>query len=434
MAMSQLLQSQARLAVSFLHHTRRTMRTVRTVQTVLETARETSVSERLAQYKDEDLAPVDRLVIGAGVVGLAVGRQLAQRSGSTLVVDKNRQFGMETSSRNSEVIHAGIYYPKDSLRTKLCIEGKRRLYAYCQQQGVAHQRVGKWVVAQGAEQLEYLHTLHSHCAELNVPTEIISSAVAHKEEPLVRADAALVSPTTGIVDSHEFMAALLRELTDSGGTFAPNTSVVAIQRDQGSYRVLVTTGDPETPFMAIRASVVVNAAGLWADRVANMLVPDSHPWREQYRLHFAKGRYYVLGAGASARLRIRRLVYPVPDKNVVSLGTHLTLDLAGAIRFGPDVEWTTSNGDYAPEGGAPIAKVVRAINAYLPAVRSEDLSLGYTGIRPKLQHPGGAFRDFVVREESDAGMPGFVNLVGLESPGLTSSLAIASMVDTILHQ
>ncbi|KAJ2817386.1 hypothetical protein GGI24_005411 [Coemansia furcata] len=393
----------------------------------------TSASERLAQYKDEDLTMVDHLVIGAGVVGLAVGRQLVQRSGSTLVVDKNRQFGMETSSRNSEVIHAGIYYPKDSLRTKVCIEGKNRLYAYCQQQGISHQRVGKWVVAQGAEQVEYLHTLRRHCAEVGVPAEIISSEVARKKEPLVRADAALVSPTTGIVDSHGFMSAMLRDLTDSGGTFAPNTSVVAIQRDRDSYRVLVTTGDAETPFMAIRAPIVVNAAGLWADRVANMLVSDSHPWREQYRLHFAKGRYYVLDAGASARLGVRRLVYPVPDKNVVSLGTHLTLDLGGAIRFGPDVEWTSSNTNYESEGGAPIEEVVRAINAYLPAVRSEDLGLGYTGIRPKLQRPGGAFCDFVIREESDANMAGFVNLIGLESPGLTSSLAIATMVDKILH-
>ncbi|KAJ1817037.1 hypothetical protein LPJ60_005042, partial [Coemansia sp. RSA 2675] len=393
----------------------------------------TSAAERLAQYKDEDLTMVDHLVIGAGVVGLAAGRQLAQRSGSTLVVDKNRQFGMETSSRNSEVIHAGIYYPRDSLRTRVCIEGKHRLYEYCQRQGVSHQRVGKWVVAQGNEQLEYLYALRRHCAELGVPAEIIGSAAALKEEPLVRADAALVSPTTGIVDSHELMSALLRDLAESGGTFAPNTSVVAMQRDRGSYKVLVTTGDPETPFMAIRAPVVVNAAGLWADRIANMLVPDSHPWREQYRLHFAKGRYYVLDAGTSARLRVRRLVYPVPDKNIVSLGTHLTLDLAGSIRFGPDVEWTASNTNYEPEGGAPIEEVVRAINTYLPAVRSEDLGLGYTGIRPKLQRPGGAFCDFVIREESGAGMPGFVNLVGLESPGLTSSMAIASMVDRILH-
>ncbi|KAJ2741120.1 hypothetical protein GGI20_005407 [Coemansia sp. BCRC 34301] len=401
---------------------------------VLTASLEASAPERLAQYKDEDITQVDRLVIGAGVVGLAVGRQLAQRGGSTLVVDKNRQFGMETSSRNSEVIHAGIYYPKDSLRTKLCIDGKHQLYAYCRQQGIAHRRVGKWVVAQGTEQLEYLDALHHHCADLGVPAEIISKEIANREEPLIRADAALVSPTTGIVDSHEFMSALLRELTDSGGTFAPNTSAIAIQRDQdSSYRVLVTTGDSGTPFMAVRAPVVVNAAGLWADHVANMLVPDQHPWREQYRLHFAKGRYYTLDAGASARLRVRRLVYPVPDKNIVSLGTHLTLDLAGAIRFGPDVEWVASNEDYAPEGGAPISKVVKAINAYLPDVRSEDLSLGYTGIRPKLQHQGGAFCDFVVREESGAGMPGFVNLIGLESPGLTSSLAIAAMVDKALH-
>ncbi|KAJ2900902.1 hypothetical protein IWW38_000277 [Coemansia aciculifera] len=396
-------------------------------------AQESSASERLTECKEEDFTSVDRLIIGAGVVGLAVGRQLAQRGGSTLVVDKNRQFGMETSSRNSEVIHAGIYYPQDSLKTKLCIEGKHRLYAYCQQQGIEHRKVGKWVVAQGAEQIEYLHGLRRHCNELNVPAEIISATMAHKEEPMVRADAALVSPTTGIVDSHEFMASLLRELTDSGGTFAPNTSVVAMQRDLDAYKVLVTTGDPETPFMAIRAPVVVNAAGLWADRIANMLVPDSHPWRQQYRLHFAKGRYYVLDAKASARLGIRRLVYPVPDRNVVSLGTHLTLDLAGTIRFGPDVEWTASNDDYAPEGGAPIPDVVQAINMYLPAVRSEDLCLGYTGIRPKLQHPGGAFRDFVVREESDMGMPGLVNLIGIESPGLTSSLAIATMVDGMLH-
>ncbi|KAJ2464727.1 hypothetical protein GGI02_004907 [Coemansia sp. RSA 2322] len=375
-------------------------------------------------------AVVDYLVIGGGVVGLAVGRRLAQRGGSTLVVEKNRRFGMETSSRNSEVIHAGIHYPRESLRTRLCIEGRERLYAYCQQQGVAHRRVGKWVVAQGDAQVARLDALLAHCGAVGVAAELIGGARVRREEPLVRADAALVSPTTGIVDSHALMAALLRDLTDAGGDFACCARVVGMQKRDaaGLYRAEVATGDAAAPVMGVRAPVVVNAAGLWADRVAAMLVPGA------FRLHFARGRYYVLAPGAP-RLRVRRLVYPVPaGAHAESLGTHLTLDLAGNIRFGPDVEWTDANDDYAPgPAPPPIARAARAIAAYLPAVRPEHLVLGDIGIRPKLQRPAGPFCDFAVRDEAPAGMPGFINLVGIESPGLTASLAIAAMVDQILH-
>ncbi|KAI8324759.1 FAD dependent oxidoreductase [Martensiomyces pterosporus] len=380
------------------------------------------------------MACVDHLVIGAGVVGLAVGRRLAQRSGtSTLVVEKNRQFGMETSSRNSEVIHGGIYYPKDSLRTRLCIDGKNMLYAYCKQHGIPHQKVGKWVVAQSEGQSEYLHNLAQHCSDLGVPAQIIGQKEAQVQEPFVRAQTALVSPTTGIIDAHAYMSALQHDVLESGGDFAPNTEVVAIEKeptDSSGYRVLVSTNDPDTPFMAIKAGVVVNAAGLWADRVAGMLVSDDHEWRTKYRLHFAKGRYYTY---SGSRIKVGRLIYPVPDKHITSLGTHLTIDMGGAIRFGPDFEWISSNTDYAVKGGQSLSDVAAAVSDYLPSIRLEDLGLGYTGIRPKLQPPGGKFHDFVVQEESAAGMPGFVNLVGIESPGLTSSLAIAQMVERILY-
>ncbi|KAJ2395347.1 hypothetical protein GGI23_004341 [Coemansia sp. RSA 2559] len=389
--------------------------------------------DRLAAISDEDMAEVDHLVIGAGVVGLAVGRQLSQRAGtSTLVVEKNERLGMETSSRNSEVIHAGIYYPQDSLRTRLCIEGKQALYEYCAQRNIPHQTVGKWVVAQTDAQAEYLHELEAHCKSLGVPAEIIGESQALRIEPQVRARRVLVSPTTGIVDSHAFMAALHGDLLDNGADLATNSQVVAIGTEGGSYRVLVATSDPDMPFMALRAGVVVNAAGLWADRIAGLLVPESHPWHAQYRLHFAKGRYYMYTPHSSS-IRVSRLIYPVPDKNITSLGTHLTIDMGGAMRFGPDLQWIESNSDYATSDDPTLREnAARSIAQFLPGIGAADLSPGYTGIRPKLQSRGGAFRDFVIAEESDAGFPGFVNLVGIESPGLTASLALASMVSRLV--
>ncbi|KAJ2781384.1 hypothetical protein H4R18_002914 [Coemansia javaensis] len=392
----------------------------------------TTAAERLAGWAAEDLACVDHLVIGGGVVGLAVGRQLAARPGrTTLVVEKNRHCGMETSSRNSEVIHAGIYYPRDSLRTRLCIEGKRLLYEYCERRRIPHRRTGKWVVAQDDAQTEYLHRLERHCAALGVPAHIIGRREIAAAEPLVRARAALASPTSGIVDSHALMAALRQDLADRGADCAPCAEVVALCRDHAAagYRALVATGDAAAPLMAVRAATVVNAAGLWADRVASMLAPPGHAWHTQYKLHFAKGRYYTYASGTGPA--VRRLVYPVPDRNVTTLGTHLTIDMAGAVRFGPDIEWVASNTDYTTAGGPPLDQAAAAIAEYLPGIRAADLVPDYAGIRPKLQPPGGAFRDFVVREESDAGFPGFVNLIGIESPGLTSSLAIAQLVDRL---
>ncbi|KAJ1834719.1 hypothetical protein LPJ63_001722 [Coemansia sp. RSA 2711] len=384
-----------------------------------------SAAQQLAARADD--AQVDCLVIGGGVVGLAAARQLAARADSSvLVVEKNDSVGAETSSRNSEVIHAGIFYPRDSLRTQLCIEGKRLLYAYCQERRIPHARVGKWVVARDAGQEQQLQRLAAHCADVGVPARMVGRAQAARDEPCVRAHAVLDSPTTGIVDSHALLAALRADLEASGGDVALRAEVLALSHDAAGFRALVSTGDRDAPLMAVRAGAVVNAAGLWADRVACMLDPDA--WASEYRLHFAKGRYFAYTGPA----RVRRLVYPLPDRHVTSLGTHLTLDLAGTMRFGPDLEWVPTNTDYSVDS-APIARVAAAVAAYLPSVRPEHLAPGYAGIRPKLQSPGGRFRDFVVREESAAGFPRLVNLVGIESPGLTASLAIARLVDRLLH-
>ncbi|KAJ2507656.1 hypothetical protein H4217_008742 [Coemansia sp. RSA 1939] len=405
--------------------------------------------EKLASVRSEDTTSVDHLVIGAGVVGLAVGRRLSQRTGtSTLVVDKNERLGMETSSRNSEVIHAGIYYPPDSLRTRLCIEGKNALYEYCTRHNVPHKKVGKWVVAQNDAQAEYLHVLEAHCRKIGVPAEIISGSQARRIEPQVHAEKeVLVSPTSGIVDSHSFMAALHGDIVDNGGDLATSSCVVAIsadgvgdgtssgknRRSAGGYRVLIATNDPDTPFMALSAGVVINAAGLWADRIAGLLVPDiTHPWHTRYRLHYAKGRYYMYTPHESS-IRVGRLVYPVPDKEITSLGTHLTIDLGGSMRFGPDLEWVSSNTDYSTSNDPALLETTAySIAQYLPGIGMADLSAAYAGIRPKLQSPGGAFRDFVVQEESADGFPGFINLLGIESPGLTAALAIGRMVDQLV--
>ncbi|KAJ2805796.1 hypothetical protein H4R20_001948, partial [Coemansia guatemalensis] len=318
----------------------------------------------------------------------------------------------------------------------LCIEGKNLLYDYCRQRAVPQAKIGKWVVAQDDPQTESLHSLAHHCADIGVPAQLLSGDRVAAEEPCVRARAVLASPTTGIVDSHALMLALLQDLRDRGADYAPCAEVIAIHAEPGGgYRALVATGDSDTPYMAVRARAVVNAAGLWADRIAHMLVPDTHEWRSKYRLHFARGCYYAYTPAAGATpVKVRRLVYPIPDKHATSLGTHLTLDMAGAIRFGPDLEWISSNSDYAVDSAANLQGVAAdAIATYLPQIRAQDLTPDYAGIRPKLQSPGGAFHDFVVQEESAAGFPAFVNLIGIESPGLTASLAIARMVDGLLH-
>ncbi|MEQ1685726.1 MAG: NAD(P)/FAD-dependent oxidoreductase [Burkholderiaceae bacterium] len=363
---------------------------------------------------------VDAVVVGAGVVGLAVGRALAQRGLETLVLERADLIGSVTSSRNSEVIHAGIYYATGSLKARLCVQGREALYAYCDTHGVEHRRCGKLLVATTEAQRAKLAQIQS-LAALNGVTDLrlLNADEVHALEPEVHAVAALLSPSTGIVDSHGFMLALQGDLEGAGGALVLRAPVDGIDT-RGERLVLDVGGDAPMP---LAARFVVNAAGLWAPHIAKLtlgLAPQHMP-----TARFAKGNYFSL----AARAPFSHLIYPIPQD--AGLGVHLTLDLAGQARFGPDVEWidpaTPDDIDYRVDA-ARAAAFEADIRTYWPGLPQNALQPAYSGVRPKLQGPGEPAHDFVLQGPADHGVPGLMNLFGIESPGLTASLALADEV------
>jgi L-2-hydroxyglutarate oxidase LhgO len=358
---------------------------------------------------------VDAVVIGAGVVGLAVARALALRGLETLVLEGERAIGTGTSSRNSEVVHAGIYYPPGSLKARLCVRGRQLLYGFCSTHGVPHARCGKFIVATAQAQLATLEQLHATGRANGVEgLEMITARAAQAAEPALACVAALASAATGIVDSHALMLALQGDFEAAGGLLAFDAPVLAGGPGAGGLRLEVGGAQP----MALEAGLVVNAAGLHAPALAarfDGLAPGSVP-----RAWFAKGSYY----GLAGRSPFSRLIYPVPEPG--GLGVHLTLDLGGQARFGPDVEWVDRI-DYAVDP-ARAAGFAEAIRRYWPGLPAGALQPGYAGIRPKISGPGEPPADFVIQDARVHGLPGLVNLFGIESPGLTASLAIAEEV------
>ncbi|CAO3688155.1 unnamed protein product [Umbelopsis vinacea] len=371
---------------------------------------------------------VDNLVIGGGVVGLAIAERLARTRSTetTILVERNGRIGEETSSRNSEVIHAGLYYPESSLKTRLCIKGKNMLYDLLQTTNIPYKKVGKWVVAENEDQTTYIKDLHEKSKRIGVPTFFMTSEEAHKEEPEVRAHSVLVSPTTGIIDSHSFMEYLESSVNSSGGDIALGSQVRSIRTATGGgYLVEVATPPSSATATLVFAKHVFNSAGLHADKIANMLIPNS------YKLYYAKGQYF----GYRKKSPVRRLIYPCPEKNLAGLGTHLTIDMAGRCKFGPDVSYIQDWADYSvADDDVKLEQFVQAVQKYYPNVDKHSLYADYAGIRPKLAGPGGPFQDFIIREESEAGFNNFFNLIGIESPGLTSSLAIAEHVVDLMDK
>lgn len=329
-----------------------------------------------------------------------------------------------------QVIHAGIYYPESSLKTKLCVEGREMLYDLCEKQQIPYRKVSKWILAQDKDQYDTVQNLHKKAKRLDIPTRWISRGEAERLEPSVRAQAGILESTeTGIVDSHSLMAYLHADFEDKGGTTAlmsPVTNIDLVsQGDGGGYRIF-TDEKGEDEDSAIVVDSVVNSAGLFACDVSNMVLPPSR----HRKPFFAKGNYFSY---ASSDPKPKRLLYPTPKPGLGGLGTHLTLDLTGRIRFGPDVEWVDGPDDYAPNS-ARLKEAIQEIKTYLPDLKEEAIDLDYAGIRPKLNDVGAAmggrgFQDFVIQEEE--GFKGFINLLGIESPGLTSSLAIARLVGSL---
>jgi D-amino-acid oxidase len=364
-------------------------------------------------------ADIDVLVIGAGVVGLAAARACAQAGRATLVAEAAGAVGQGVSARSSEVIHAGVYYPPGSLKARLCVEGRALLYDYCAARGVAHRRCGKIIVAQNASDAPRLAALAARAQANGVTLEPLSRADLARLEPALRGAAGLLSPQTGIVDTHGLMLALQGDCEAAGAAFAFRTPMESARVDGDGLVVAFGGAEP----MRLRARHVVIAAGLSSPRLARAvegLRPHSAP-----RAFFAKGSYFSL----ARRSPFSRLVYPLPEPG--GLGVHLTLDLAGRARFGPDVEWLDAADESALDYAVDPARAARfyaAIRAYWPDLREGELRADYAGVRPKIAGPDDGEADFLIHDARDHGAPGLVALYGVESPGLTSALAIGAHV------
>lgn len=363
-------------------------------------------------------------IIGAGVVGLAVASELSLRSRHVLVVERNERHGMETSSRNSEVIHAGIYYQPGSLKAVLCTEGRDLLYRLCGAKGISHNRCGKLITAVAEGELPRLEGLIRTGRENGVNLQMLSADDARALEPNIRTVGAIHSPDTGVVSVHELMDYFLHAARERGVTMLFRSEVVGIRKTEGGFAVGIREQQGRSEFTSEK---VINAAGLYADAIAGSAGIDIDA--AGYRLSWAKGSYVAV-APSKAGL-VSRLVYPVPQNE--GLGIHAVKDWGGRLKFGPDVEYLDEKvADYRVDD-SKVRSFAAAIRRILPSITEEDLAPDMAGIRPKLQKRGEPPRDFVIRHEVDRGVEGLVNLIGIDSPGLTASPAIARLVARLLQ-
>jgi len=358
---------------------------------------------------------VDAVVVGAGVVGLAVARALATAGHEVIVLERHGLIGSETSSRNSEVIHAGIYYPTGSLKARLCVAGKHQLYAYCEERGIPHRRCGKLIVATSEAQTGELARIRQKAAENGVTDlEFWEGPRARTLEPALSCTAALWSPSTGIIDSHALMLAYQGDLEDAGGMIAFNARLDHARVTEDGFTLRIGGAEP----MELACRILVNSSGLEAPALARRI--EGYDPALAPEAHYCKGNYYRL-AGKSP---FSRLIYPVPE--AAGLGVHVTIDMAGQSRFGPDTEWVETI-DYAVDPRRADV-FYEAVRRYWPALPDHALTPDYAGIRPKLHPAGEPAADFVIQNPADHAVPGLVQLFGIESPGLTASPAIATAV------
>jgi len=368
-----------------------------------------------------DSFQTDVVVIGAGVIGLAIARALALGGRAVTILEKNARIGEETSARNSEVIHAGIYYPSGSLKARLCVEGRHLLYDFCESRKIAHEKLGKLIVATHTGQDEQLGRLLRQAEENGVDDlRKMSRAEVAALEPELSTCGGVFSPSTGIIDSHQYMLALLGEAEASGASLARNSEVTGIDKTSDGFKLAVRNAGEQ---VTLKARTLVNSAGLWATRIAGLVqglasrfVPETY---------LAKGNYVTL----TARNPFHHLIYPVPEPG--GLGVHLTIDMAGTGRFGPNVEWLSIHDPAAIDYSvSPALTEIFAprIAEYWPKVTAGMLAPGYSGVRPKVGGPQDPNADFRIEGPATHGLDGLVNLFGIESPGLTASLAIAERV------
>lgn len=362
---------------------------------------------------------VNITIIGAGVIGLSIATELSKRFQDILVIERHNTFGQETSSRNSEVIHAGIYYAEDSLKAKTCVEGNGLLYEFCTKHNIAHKRIGKLIVANNGQERKDLENLfkqgHANGAKR---LEFLGKDRIKQLEPHIEAESAIYSPDTGIVDTHSFMKTLASQFKSRQGMIAYNTQVTVIEPARDGY--IVNTKENDKLF----TRTLINCAGLCCDKISRILGLK----KEEYNLKYCKGDYFRVSANKSKL--VNRLIYPVPKKHGSGLGIHATLDLAGSLRLGPDEEYIEElNYDIDPKKAGVFYENVRR---FLPFIEAKDLNPDMAGIRPKLQGPDEGSRDFIIKEEADNGFFGFINLIGIESPGFTACLSIARLVRDLI--
>jgi L-2-hydroxyglutarate oxidase LhgO len=364
---------------------------------------------------------VNTTIIGAGAVGLAIAEKITEEHQNVFLIEKHSTFGQETSSRNSEVIHAGIYYPQGSLKAKLCLEGKRLLYEYCDKHDVPYKKCGKLIVATTGEEIRIIEGVRQTAIKNGVHdlVEMEKEEIALME-PAIFALKALYSPSTGIIDSHSLMKRYETNYINNGGEVVYGSEVIAIKRIENGYKI--TLRDADGKIYSFTSGIVINSAGLTSDVVSEMVgISD-----DKLKIVFCKGEYFRINPPKNRLLN--RLIYPVPHPNLEHIGVHVTVDMAGGVKLGPDVRYLETNiYDYRLTASKQEAFYLSA-KKFLPFLEFDDIAPEMAGIRPKLQKPGEPLRDYYIEEEGRRGFPGFINLIGMESPALTSSLAIAVYV------
>lgn len=369
----------------------------------------------------------DIVVIGAGAVGLAIARQLSVNH-SVVVFERNTSFGMETSSRSSEVIHAGIYYPAGSIKSKLCVRGNQLIYKYCKEKNIPYRKCGKYIIAVDENESERLDALYTK-AKKNQVNGIRYADIDElkSQEPNIKARRALFSESTGIIDSHNFMYSLSADIINNKADIIYNHSVKKIEKIDGGFALKVETPDGQN--YEITTKYVINSGGLDSDLIAESAGIDID--KAGYRIFYSKGHYFKLNN--SSKYHFNHLIYPIPPLDSSCLGIHLTLDLNGGFRFGPDVLDLKERGKSYDVPEELHSAFYDAIRRYLPNLEYHDISPDYAGLRPRLVNTGSLDKDFIIHEESAKNLTGLINLIGIESPGLTASLAIAEVVERMVE-
>lgn len=363
-------------------------------------------------------------IIGAGVVGLSIARELSEHYSEVFVIEKNLKYGQETSSRNSEVIHSGIYYPKNSLKAKLCIEGRKMLYEYCKANGIDHKRCGKLVIATSEAEDEEIKTILGISRANDVEDgRYLNCKETHELEPNIIARSSLLFPSTGIIDSYGLMKRFETDATNNGVKFVYGAEVINIKKAEKGYEIVLKEESGEYCFTS---NTVINSAGLNSDKITLM----AGTYELAYELHYWKGEYFSVSNGKNRF--IDHLIYPTPYSNNVGLGIHATLGINNRLRLGPNAIYLADKTYDYKVNPDNLDKFYDSVKRFLPFIEKEDLAADQAGIRPKLQNPNDPVRDFIIKNEEEKGFPNFINLIGIESPGLTSCMAIAKLVKTLM--